>query len=74
LGRVIRSKTDYGLMILADDRYSKQDKKNSFPKWIQSQMKPENNKLRIDVALGKAKKFYLDMGQGFSLDKEFYFD
>tara|TARA_B110000971_G_scaffold52124_1_gene52846 strand:- start:114 stop:359 length:246 start_codon:yes stop_codon:yes gene_type:complete len=34
VGRVIRSKIDYGLMIFADSRYTKADKRNKLPKWI----------------------------------------
>jgi DNA excision repair protein ERCC-2 len=34
LGRVIRSKDDWGLMILADKRYSKNDKHTKLPNWI----------------------------------------
>ena len=35
LGRVLRGKTDYGIMILADKRFSRQDKRGKLPKWIQ---------------------------------------
>merc|ERR1712086_676003 len=34
IGRVIRSKTDYGLIILADSRYSRHDKRSKLPKWM----------------------------------------
>jgi DNA excision repair protein ERCC-2 len=34
VGRVIRSKTDYGLIIFADSRYNRQDKRGKLPKWI----------------------------------------
>ena len=34
IGRVIRSKTDYGIVILADSRYNKQDKRSKIPPWI----------------------------------------
>ena len=34
VGRVIRSKTDYGLMIFADQRFNRVDKRNKLPKWI----------------------------------------
>ena len=33
VGRVIRSKVDYGLMIFADSRYNRQDKRGKLPKW-----------------------------------------
>ena len=34
VGRVIRSKTDYGLMIFADSRYNWHEKRSKLPKWI----------------------------------------
>merc|ERR1712080_487477 len=34
LGRVLRSKQDYGLMVLADQRFEKEDKKSKLPQWI----------------------------------------
>lgn len=38
IGRVIRSKADYGLMILGDARYARADKKNKLPPWITDKM------------------------------------
>ena len=35
LGRVLRGKTDYGIMILADKRFSRNDKRGKLPKWMQ---------------------------------------
>ena len=40
VGRVIRSKTDYGVVLLADFRYNKADKRSKFPPWI-TQFMPE---------------------------------
>jgi DNA excision repair protein ERCC-2 len=34
VGRVIRSKTDYGLVILADSRFNRHDKRDKLPKWV----------------------------------------
>lgn len=45
IGRVVRSKADYGLAILADRRYCRADKKNKLPKWILELM-PETH---VDV-------------------------
>ena len=38
VGRVIRSKTDYGLMIFADQRFNRVDKRSKLPKWITQYM------------------------------------
>lgn len=39
VGRVIRGKTDYGIMIFADKRFSRADKRSKLPKWIQEHLK-----------------------------------
>lgn len=41
IGRVIRSKTDYGIIILADERYAKPSKKNKLPPWVSSSYSQE---------------------------------
>jgi Rad3-related DNA helicase len=33
LGRVIRSKRDYGVMVFADQRYARSDKRSKIPDW-----------------------------------------
>ena len=39
IGRVLRGKTDYGIMVLADKRFARQDKRGKLPKWIQEHLK-----------------------------------
>jgi hypothetical protein len=39
MGRVIRSKADYGLMVLADKRYQRADKRDKLPPWITQHLK-----------------------------------
>jgi DNA excision repair protein ERCC-2 len=34
VGRVLRSKYDYGLMVFADKRYRRAEYRNKLPKWI----------------------------------------
>ena len=36
LGRVMRRKTDYGMMILADQRFNKYSRYEKLPKWIEN--------------------------------------
>ena len=74
LGRVIRSKADYGLMIMADRRFSKEDKIEKLPEWIQSRIDPESRDLQLDVALMKAKQFFRAMGQPLVLTRELYYN
>ncbi|KAF2730125.1 TFIIH basal transcription factor complex helicase-like protein subunit [Polyplosphaeria fusca] len=59
LGRVIRGKDDYGIMVLADKRFNK--KVSQLPKWIQTGIEAKNQKLSIDQALSQAKAFLRDM-------------
>ena len=35
VGRALRGKTDYGIMVFADKRFSRADKRGKLPKWIQ---------------------------------------
>jgi len=63
LGRVIRSKTDYGLMILADSRYNRADKRSKLPKWIQQFLSEGYLNLSTDTAIQYVKQFLRVMGQ-----------
>ena len=63
MGRVIRGKQDYELMIFADKRFSRQDKRNRLPKWILSEMNEVGNNLSTDMAVSMAKNFFKTMGQ-----------
>ena len=67
VGRVIRSKDDYGIVILADFRYNKQDKRSKLPKWIQQFMRDSSLEsslnLSTDVAIDAMKRFLKDTGQ-----------
>eukprot|EP00405_Crypthecodinium_cohnii_P037987 CAMPEP_0206536930 /NCGR_PEP_ID=MMETSP0325_2-20121206/7038_1 /ASSEMBLY_ACC=CAM_ASM_000347 /TAXON_ID=2866 /ORGANISM="Crypthecodinium cohnii, Strain Seligo" /LENGTH=892 /DNA_ID=CAMNT_0054034227 /DNA_START=156 /DNA_END=2831 /DNA_ORIENTATION=+ len=63
LGRVIRSKRDYGVMVLADQRYARQDKRSKIPDWIQKFLEPGHVVMSTDVAVLAAKSFLLSMSQ-----------
>ena len=62
-GRVIRGKSDYGLVIFADKRYSRPDKREKLPQWIQQFMTEQNLNLSSDVAMAKARTFLREMAQ-----------
>ena len=64
IGRVIRSKTDYGIVVLADSRFNKNDKRSKFPPWI-SQFVSETSSLNLstDVAIEQIKSFLRELGQ-----------
>lgn len=65
LGRVIRGKADYGLMVLADRRYGRHDKRAKLPAWIGSAISDASADLPVDVAVQLAQRFFREMAQPF---------
>ncbi|KAF2455373.1 DNA repair helicase RAD3 [Lineolata rhizophorae] len=63
LGRVLRGKDDYGLMVLADRRF--QRKRSQLPKWIQQAITDAECNLSTDQAVSKAKRFLRNMSSRF---------
>lgn len=61
LGRVLRGKDDYGIMVLADRRFAR--KKNQLPKWIAQALYDSDTNLSTDMALANAKKFLRSLAQ-----------
>lgn len=64
LGRVLRGKDDYGVMVLADRRF--QRKRNQLPKWISQAMLESETNLSTDMAVATAKTFLRTMAQPFN--------
>ncbi|CAK9004531.1 unnamed protein product [Durusdinium trenchii] len=65
LGRVIRSKRDYGVMIFADQRYARSDKRSKIPDWIRHFLEPGHVFMASDLAVEAAGNFLLQMSQPF---------
>ncbi|KAE8143350.1 hypothetical protein BDV38DRAFT_233514 [Aspergillus pseudotamarii] len=63
LGRVLRGKDDYGVMVLADKRFQK--KRTQLPKWISQAMLESETNLSTDMAVATAKNFLRGMAQPF---------
>lgn len=61
LGRVLRGKDDYGIMVLADRRFAR--KKAQLPKWIAQALNDSDTNLSTDMALATAKKFLRSLAQ-----------
>lgn len=61
LGRVLRGKDDYGIMVLADRRFSR--KRNQLPKWIAQNLLDADTNLSTDMAIANAKKFLRTLAQ-----------
>jgi DNA excision repair protein ERCC-2 len=59
LGRVLRGKDDYGIMVLADRRFQK--KRNQLPKWIAQALPDQETNLSVDQAVAVARKFLREM-------------
>jgi DNA excision repair protein ERCC-2 len=69
LGRVLRGKDDYGVMVLADRRFQK--KRTQLPKWINQGLSDADTNLSTDMAVSSARRFLKTMAQPFrSKDQE----
>jgi len=68
VGRVMRSKKDYGVMVFADSRYNRYDKRSKLPPWIQQFLKASHLSLSTDMALDIIKGFMREMGQPIDAD------
>lgn len=51
VGRAIRGKTDYGIMVFADKRFARADKRSKLPKWIQEHLKDSLCNLSTEEAV-----------------------
>jgi DNA excision repair protein ERCC-2 len=65
VGRVIRSKADYGLMVFADSRYQRADKRDKLPAWIASRLRDAHLNLSTDMLLHVTRGFMRAMAQPF---------
>ncbi|WFD33767.1 DNA helicase [Malassezia cuniculi] len=65
VGRVLRGKSDYGLMIFADKRFARADKRAKLPRWIAQYIQDVYSNLSMDMAIVESKRFMRSMGQQF---------
>ncbi|CAM1509232.1 Fc.00g029710.m01.CDS01 [Cosmosporella sp. VM-42] len=63
LGRVLRGKDDYGIMVLADRRFGK--KRSQLPKWINQGLLEADVNLSTDMSVSSARRFLRTMAQPF---------
>ncbi|XP_034940132.1 general transcription and DNA repair factor IIH helicase subunit XPD [Chelonus insularis] len=70
VGRAIRGKTDYGIMVFADKRFSRADKKTKLPKWIQEHLSDGLCNLSTEEAIQIAKRWLRQMAQPFSREDQ----
>ena len=73
IGRVLRNKADYGVMILADCRYSTADKIGKLPQWILQNL-GSNVNTSTDMCIELTKSFFRGIAQNESLyhEKDLY--
>lgn len=69
-GRVLRGKTDYGIMCFADKRFGRFDKRGKLPKWLQEHLKDYLTNLSIEEAVQISKRFLREMAQPFSREDQ----
>jgi DNA excision repair protein ERCC-2 len=70
VGRVVRGKSDYGIMVFADKRYNRIDKRSKLPQWITQFLGPNQLNLSTDTATSIAKTFLKEMGQPIDRDAQ----
>ncbi|CAB0037139.1 unnamed protein product [Trichogramma brassicae] len=70
VGRAIRGKTDYGIMVFADKRFSRIDKRSKLPKWIQEYLTDGLCNLSTEEAVQICKRWLRQMAQPFSREDQ----
>jgi len=70
IGRVLRGKTDYGIMILADKRFGRQDKRGKLPKWIQEHLQDSMTNLSTEECVQVSRKWLKVMAQPFTREDQ----
>ncbi|TFK29934.1 transcription factor TFIIH complex subunit Rad15 [Coprinopsis marcescibilis] len=63
VGRVLRGKTDWGLMVFADRRFARADKRSKLPRWINQYITETASNLSTDMALTLSKLFMRTISQ-----------
>ncbi|XP_065347408.1 general transcription and DNA repair factor IIH helicase subunit XPD [Cloeon dipterum] len=70
VGRAIRGKTDYGIMIFADKRFSSEDKRSKLPRWIQEYLTDNLVNLSTEESIQCAKRWLKQMAQPFTREDQ----
>ncbi|CAL8110123.1 unnamed protein product [Orchesella dallaii] len=70
VGRVLRGKTDYGIMVFADKRFSRSDKRNKLPKWIQEHLRDSFCNLSVEECTQISRKWLKQMAQPFTREDQ----
>ena len=73
LGRVMRGKNDYGIMIMAEYRYARKKVYSKLPNWIKKMMKQSDIDVSTSHCIMMSKVFFKSMDQDFVLNPDSYF-
>ena len=68
VGRLLRSKTDYGIVVLADRRYAKPEARAQLPQWIKQFINESRLNMSIDASIELSRQFLVKMAQPFQHD------
>lgn len=68
VGRLLRSKKDYGIVVMADRRFARPKSKEQLPHWIKQFINDTRSDTSIDEAIEETKQFLLQMAQPFKFD------
>ena len=69
VGRLLRSKKDYGVVVMADRRYAKKECRSQMPHWINEYIDSNRPKgMGIEESIDKTRDFMVQMAQPFVLD------
>lgn len=63
-------KTDYGIMIFADKRFSRADKRTKLPKWIQEHLTDSYCNLSTEEAMQLSRRWLRQMAQPFTREDQ----
>ena len=62
LGRAIRGKDDYAMLVMADKRFSRNDRLKKMPSWLTSRIEPSMKDMSIDECTREARVHMKSMG------------
>jgi hypothetical protein len=63
----MRRKNDYGLMVLADSRFTRAGKYEKLPEWIKRCLDAQNINITYEAVFHAAANFFRKMGKHFEL-------
>ncbi|CAL4236012.1 unnamed protein product, partial [Meganyctiphanes norvegica] len=70
VGRAMRGKTDYGILIFADKRFSRADKRSKLPRWIQEHLVDNKCNLSTEEATQLTRPWLRQMAQPFTREDQ----